>query len=235
MNIGSAIPFDQSELKQLSMVTPLDVQAARSLWLRAVPLRWKRLLESQTVGEADVLSTPFVWDPGARRYIHLQSRRYVPFVQLRDQAIEPLIVFTKNQMRSLSTQLATRDLRLEEWQQAMINVIKPAQVATALAVNGGEEILVSNDLFSPLNFAVAKDGLYFTAGTGFSQQPPASEPLRLKVTIDFLDLKTGRRTTIAHLDKGVSLGLALSPDERYLLYPVIESISRNLMLVEKIE
>src|SRR5690349_4601267 len=139
MNIGSAIPFDQSELKQLSMVTPLDVQAARSLWLRAVPLRWKRLLESQTVGEADVLSTPFVWDPGARRYIHLQSRRYVPFVQLRDQAIEPLIVFTKNQMRSLSTQLATRDLRLEEWQQAMINVIKPAQVATALAVNGGEE------------------------------------------------------------------------------------------------
>ena len=56
-----------------------------------------------------------------------------------------------------------------------------------------------------------------------------------KTTIDFLDFKTGRRTTIAHLDKGGSVGLALSPDERYLLYPVVDSLSRNLRLVEKIE
>jgi hypothetical protein len=82
---------------------------------------------------------------------------------------------------------------------------------------------------------VGKDGLYFIAGTGYTQQPPPSEALRRKATIDFLDFKTGRRITIAHLDKGASIGVALSPDERYLMYPVIDSISRNLMLVDKIE
>lgn len=139
MNIGPAIPFDRTGLEQLSQVTPLEFQAARSLWLRAVPLRWKRLLESQTVGDPDPLNTPYVWDPGARRYIHLLSRRYVPFTQIRAQAIEPLILHTKGQMRALSAQLAAGDRSLAEWQQGMLNLIKPAHVATALAVNGGEE------------------------------------------------------------------------------------------------
>ncbi len=102
-------------------------------------------------------------------------------------------------------------------------------------VNGGEEIPVVSDLVGPMNFAVGKDRLYFIAGTGGPQQPPASETMLWKTTIDFLDFKTGRRTTIARLDKGGSVGMALSPDERYLLYPVVDNLSRNLMLVEKIE
>jgi len=56
-----------------------------------------------------------------------------------------------------------------------------------------------------------------------------------KNTIDFFDFKTGRRATIARLEKSASVGLALSPDERYLIYPAIDSISQNLMLVDKIE
>lgn len=139
MNIGPALPFDQAGLEQLSAVGPLDLAAARSLWLRAVPLRWKRLLESQTVGGGEALTTPFVWDPGARRYIHRLSKRYVPYTTIRDQAIEPLIFVAKNQMRNLSSQLATGVLPLREWQTAMINVIKPAHVAVGLAVNGGED------------------------------------------------------------------------------------------------
>jgi WD40-like Beta Propeller Repeat len=41
--------------------------------------------------------------------------------------------------------------------------------------------------------------------------------------------------TIARLEKSASLGLALLPDEHYLLYPAIDNVSLNLMLVEKIE
>jgi len=102
-------------------------------------------------------------------------------------------------------------------------------------VSGGEEIPVTSNLVGPLNFAVGKDGLYFIAGIGGPPLPPPSEAMQWKTTIDFLDFKTGRRTTIAHLDKSGSVGFALSPDERYLLYPVVDSFSRNLMLVEKIE
>lgn len=139
MNIGPAIHYSEDALAQLSQLTEFDLPAARSLWLRATPLRWKRLLESQTIGSDEQLTSPFVWDPRERRYIHLQSGRYVPFTQIRDQAIEPLILFTKGQMRSLSEQLATGSQSLAEWQQAMINTIKPAHTAVALAVNGGEE------------------------------------------------------------------------------------------------
>ena len=102
-------------------------------------------------------------------------------------------------------------------------------------VNGGEEVPVTSHLVGPMNFAVGRDGLYFIAGTGGPQQPPPSETMQWKTTIDFLEFKTGRRTTIARLDKGGSVGFALSPDERFLLYPVVDSFSRNLMLVEKIE
>ena len=139
MRIGKAVHFSEEALGQLAQITPLDLEAARSLWGRAVPLRWKRLLESETVGSVQPLSTPYVWDPRARRYIHLLSRRYIPSTVVRDQAVEPLILLTKNQMRSLSAQLAQGNTSLADWQQAMMAVIKPAQVAVALATNGGEE------------------------------------------------------------------------------------------------
>ena len=102
-------------------------------------------------------------------------------------------------------------------------------------VNGGDETLIISALHSPLSFAVGKDGLYFIAGAIDPQRPPASKTMPPKNTIDFFDFKTGRRTTIVRLEKSASVGLALSPDERYLLYPAIDNTSQNLMLVEKIE
>jgi hypothetical protein len=137
MNPGRSLRLSDDQLAQLSLVTLLDIEAARALWTRVVPLRWKRLLESQTVGTG-TLTTPFVWDAQSRRYIHLTSKRYVPFTEIREQAIEPLIRASKNAQRVLSAQLATGDTRLGDWQRVMMDTIKQTQVAAALASNGGD-------------------------------------------------------------------------------------------------
>ncbi len=136
---GKALNLSESALEQLSQVTQADIEAARAYWVQAVPLRWKRLLESQTVGVDPVLSTPYVWDAQNRRYIHLSSRRYVPYTELRAQAIEPLITASKIAQRTLSTQLQSGDTKLTDWQLAMINQVKQTQIAAALAANGGDE------------------------------------------------------------------------------------------------
>lgn len=134
-----ALPFTEDALAQLAAITPADVEMARALWTRTVPLRWKRLLESQTVGVDPELSTPFVWDAQNRRYIHLASKRYVPFQEIRDQAIEPLIRASKVAQRALSTSLQSKETTLPEWQRAMIDQVKQTQVAASLAVGGGEQ------------------------------------------------------------------------------------------------
>jgi Tol biopolymer transport system component/DNA-binding winged helix-turn-helix (wHTH) protein len=101
-------------------------------------------------------------------------------------------------------------------------------------VNGGEEIPVVGDLLNPLSFAVARDGLYFMTGS-LAGGRPGSEAVSRKNTIEFFDFKTGHSKTIIELDKSAWIGLAVSPDERYLLYSVINNISRNLMFVDKVE
>ena len=53
-----------------------------------------------------------------------------------------------------------------------------------------------------------------------------------RLTIDF---KSGRRKTIVVLEKSAWIGLTLSQDERYVLYSAVNNISRNLMLVDKID
>src|SRR5919106_4453552 len=137
--VSKPIPFSEQQLTELSQVTPLDIEAARALWERSVPLRWKRLLESQTIGSGEELTTPFVWDAQSRRYIHLASRRYVPSLEIRNQAIEPLIQASKAAQRTLATSLQAGDTRLSDWQLAMLDQVKHTQIAAALAANGGEE------------------------------------------------------------------------------------------------
>lgn len=134
-----ALPFTEESLAQLAQVTPADIELARALWTRTVPLRWKRLLESQTLGVDPELTTPFVWDAQNRRYIELSTRRYVPFQQIRNEAIEPLIQSSKAAQRTLSAGLQSRETTLPEWQRAMLDQVKQTQVAASLASNGGDQ------------------------------------------------------------------------------------------------
>ena len=91
-------------------------------------------------------------------------------------------------------------------------------------VDGGEEKPIVDGLNNPLSFAVSADGLYLSVST-----TPRN------TSIDFFEFKTGNRRTVAKLDKAAWLGVAVSPDQQYLLYSVFDSTSRNLMLVEKFQ
>jgi hypothetical protein len=91
-------------------------------------------------------------------------------------------------------------------------------------ISGGEETLVADGLSYSLNFAVGARGLYLVA------LDAAHRP-----TIDFVEYSTGRRTTLAAVPKPFWWGVALSPDQRWLLFPVVESAGSNLMLVDKMQ
>ncbi len=91
-------------------------------------------------------------------------------------------------------------------------------------VDGGAETALVTTPTS-WTFAVAKDGLYFV-NFGNTPQTPS---------IEFLEFSTGKRSPIVKLDKAAWLGLALSPDEKYLLYSVVDSVKSNLMLVDKFQ
>jgi hypothetical protein len=73
-----------------------------------------------------------------------------------------------------------------------------------------------------LNFVVADQGLYFLA--------QGDTPY--KTSIDFFEFATGKRSTLLNVGKQWFVGMALSPDQKSLLYSVIDNAGSNLMLVD---
>jgi hypothetical protein len=59
--------------------------------------------------------------------------------------------------------------------------------------------------------------------------------VRAVLQLNSLRLVPGKRSPIVKLDKSPWLGLALSPDEKYLMYSVIENVSSNLMFVDRFQ
>jgi Tol biopolymer transport system component/DNA-binding winged helix-turn-helix (wHTH) protein len=101
-------------------------------------------------------------------------------------------------------------------------------------VGGGEEKLVVEGLSHSLNFVVADRGLYFLA-VGDARPGSPTQVLqgpRQTRSIDFFEYATGKRTTVFDVGKPSWVGMALSPDQRHLLYSVLDSAGANLMLVE---
>ncbi len=101
-------------------------------------------------------------------------------------------------------------------------------------VGGGEEKLVVEGLSHSLNFVVADSGLYFLAVVDARPGSPTQELQgpRQTMSIDFFEHATGKRTTLFVVEKQSWVGMALSPDQRHLLYSVLDSAGANLMLVE---
>ncbi|MCU1248678.1 MAG: transcriptional regulatory protein-like protein [Edaphobacter sp.] len=71
-------------------------------------------------------------------------------------------------------------------------------------------------------YALGKQRIYFIKPTG---QGSGQE-------LAFLDFATSQITSIATIPRSAALGLALSPDERLILYSQIDQIGSDLMLVE---
>jgi Tol biopolymer transport system component len=87
---------------------------------------------------------------------------------------------------------------------------------------GGKEKSIADGLSYALNFVVGARGLYFLA---VGDAPN-------KTSIDFVEYATGKRTTLLNLGKQYWWGMALSPDQKSLLYSVVDSAGSNLMLVD---
>jgi hypothetical protein len=131
------VNITDEQLEKISIVTLLDIESAKSLWRASVPLKWKTLLDSQTIGIDDPLTSRYVWSGAERRYIDRNTGKFVPFELIRSQAIDPLIAKSKQLQRQLAQSLQAGG-SLGDFQMGMINQIKATQVAAALAANGGE-------------------------------------------------------------------------------------------------
>ena len=87
--------------------------------------------------------------------------------------------------------------------------------------SGGEETKVVDHLSYSLNFVVANRGIYFLALQG-----PGS------LSLDFFEFATRKTATILKLDKPWWYGMAVSPNQRELLFSTVDQAGSDLMLVE---
>jgi len=86
-----------------------------------------------------------------------------------------------------------------------------------MSVEGGEEKQVLPAVAKWESFGVTAKGVYFTPDTK---------------TIQFLDTATGKVSTLATLDKPVTGGLSVSPDDAYVVWSQVDRDTQDLMLVE---
>jgi Tol biopolymer transport system component len=87
---------------------------------------------------------------------------------------------------------------------------------------GGKEEQVLKPVSSWTNFALTERGIYFSPGPGPD----------VKSLILFYDFSNGSTTEVFRPAKPLSVGLAVSPDGRHLLYSQIDREGSDLMLVE---
>jgi Tol biopolymer transport system component len=93
-----------------------------------------------------------------------------------------------------------------------------------VALDGGDDVQLVDGLSYPNNFVVGDRGIYFLA-VGESTS---------KTSIDFFEFSTGRRTTLAKVGKPWWSGIALSPDQGWLLFAALDRDGSDLMLVDRI-
>jgi len=87
---------------------------------------------------------------------------------------------------------------------------------------GGEESRVMESVYNDENYAVADKGIYFMPGKWYENS---------NSSIAFFDFASGKTTLILQT-KPTFLGLAISPDKRWLLFTLVEHLGSDLMLVE---
>jgi eukaryotic-like serine/threonine-protein kinase len=90
-----------------------------------------------------------------------------------------------------------------------------------MPVNGGDESQLVDAVFR-YNFAPTAEGVYY----GTPPKPDSTSSVR------FLEFKSGRQRDIVALDKLADLGVAVSPDGKFLLFTKLDYSGTDLMLVE---
>ena len=91
-----------------------------------------------------------------------------------------------------------------------------------LPVKGGQATKVLENLSSILNVVIVNEGIYFVP-------VPSTDS---GSSIQFLNFATNEIATIANFDKPLEVGLALSPDGRWILYTQVDQGGAELRVVE---
>jgi Tol biopolymer transport system component len=93
-----------------------------------------------------------------------------------------------------------------------------------MPVNGGPEMRVVETTWR-FNYVATDSGVYYMP------RPDADRRLN---SVRYFDFGTRRDSEIAALDAPGDLGMAISPDGKYLLFTKIDHLGADLMLVEKL-
>jgi Tol biopolymer transport system component/DNA-binding winged helix-turn-helix (wHTH) protein len=101
---------------------------------------------------------------------------------------------------------------------------RPAVDLWRIPVGGGVETKIADESSDATNFVVATKGIYFVV---------ARKP-RNTASIMFYDFSSRDTTELLDTGKHWSFGLSISPDERYLLYSVIDFLGSDLMMADGI-
>jgi Tol biopolymer transport system component/DNA-binding winged helix-turn-helix (wHTH) protein len=88
-------------------------------------------------------------------------------------------------------------------------------------VDGGEAVQVTGPVATERAFVVSEDGLYYAT-------PPESSTRHL---IQFLDFSTGQSRPVVVTDREIGLGMSLSRDGRFLIFPQRDQVGSDLMLI----
>jgi eukaryotic-like serine/threonine-protein kinase len=91
-----------------------------------------------------------------------------------------------------------------------------------MPVAGGPETLVVEGLSQSINFAVGSRGLFFVS-RGQSMYDTA---------VEYLEFGSMTRTRLAGLGGRLWYGVALSPDEQWFMYSVVQNEDSNLMVMD---
>jgi Tol biopolymer transport system component/DNA-binding winged helix-turn-helix (wHTH) protein len=91
-----------------------------------------------------------------------------------------------------------------------------------MPIAGGDETLVLDGLSYSINFAVGRRGIYFISRNGENTETAA----------EYFDVASNTRTRLAMIGKRWWFGVALSPDEQWFMYSVVNDMNSNLMLVD---
>jgi eukaryotic-like serine/threonine-protein kinase len=101
------------------------------------------------------------------------------------------------------------------------NVVYAAQPLYERSLAGGTEWQVLDSVYAR-SFLVVEDGIYYIAGA----DDKGTYPLR------FLDFATGKSRELTKLDSSPTIGLAVSPDRKTVLFSAFKPINRDLWLIE---
>lgn len=148
MNIqpkGKARKWNEDERKALAILLLLDFEDARQQWRRYVPPAYAALLDAVAFADRDsVVGSPAFWFDLERQQYAIGRRGYIAPETIR-KALETIRRRSEQDTTTLAAQVAAGLITIDQFQNAMVDVLKPLAIAAAALGRGGLDQLDDAD------------------------------------------------------------------------------------------